>query len=144
MPVLQKLSTIAFRWYFIGIFFAYVSLTSSANWKRKTASHNKMLTKCYILQRMVENFRTNNMVTPCQKIPATCFYAIYRSIFKKCARSGSVLWATCVLLKINLFPNQLYLNFSPSPSPFYTLYPILFALGSDCDVIFKLGYTVIL
>ena len=93
---------------------------------------------------MVKNFRTNNMVTPCQKKPATCFYAIYRSIFKKCARSGSVPWVTCVLLKLKLFHNQLYLNFSPPPSPFYTLYATLFALGSDCNVIFKLGCTVIL
>ena len=76
--------------------------------KQKTASQNKISIKFYIPQWTVENVRKNNMVTPCQKRRATYFYVIYRSIFKKRARCGSVLRATYVLLKLELFSTQLY------------------------------------
>ena len=45
---------------------------------KRTASQNKMLIKFYITQWAVKNVRTNNMVTPCQKNRATCFYVLHR------------------------------------------------------------------
>ena len=47
---------------------------------KKNASRNKMSVKFYIPQCTVDNVRTNNMVTPCQKKRATYFYVLYRSI----------------------------------------------------------------
>ena len=85
------------------VFFVYASLTSSANKETKTSSRNRMLIQFYIPQWMVDNIITNNMVTPCQKKRATFYYVIYRSIYKNCARCGSVLRSTCVLLKLELF-----------------------------------------
>ena len=89
--------------------FAYAFLTSPANWKtKKPASRNKMSIKFYILQWTVENVITNSMMTPWQKKRAACFCVIYRSIFNKSARCISVLRATYVLLKLELFSTQLY------------------------------------
>ena len=66
-----------------------------------------MSIKFYIPQWTVDNVITNNMVTPCQKKRAACFYVLYRSIQKKRARRGSLLRDTYVLLKIEVFLSQL-------------------------------------
>ena len=42
--------------------------------EKKTASRNMMSIKFYIPQWTVNNVRTNNMVTQCQKKRAACFY----------------------------------------------------------------------
>ena len=55
------------------VFFAYATLTSSENWK-KTDIRNKMSIQFYIPQWTVNNVKTKNMVTQCQKKCADCFY----------------------------------------------------------------------
>ena len=65
------------------VFFAYTSMTSSANWTTtKTASRNKMSIKFYIQHWTVKNVRTKTMVTPCQDNCAKCVYVLFRSILK--------------------------------------------------------------
>ena len=66
-----------------------------------------MSIKIYITQWTVDKVRTNNMVTPQKKAHDTFLCSLQINI-KKRARRGSVLQATCVLLKLQLFLNHLY------------------------------------
>ena len=60
VPALQKQSTIAFRWDFVGSFFGVCVPDIISKLKNKTAGMNKMSINLYIMQWTVENARTKN------------------------------------------------------------------------------------
>ena len=63
--------------------------------------------KFYIRKWTVDNVRINTMVTPCQKTRDMFVFSIQINI-KNHAMSGSVLQATCGLLRQNEISTQLY------------------------------------
>ena len=133
---MQKLSTIAFRWYFIGI------ILRTCPWHPQQTENEKLpvITRCLpsfiFFKGWLKMLEQTTWWHHAKKKPAACFYDIYRSIFKKCARSGSVLWATCVLLKIYIFPQPAVSKFLSFPLSilYIVFYPICLRSWLWCHI----------
>ena len=90
------------------VFFAYASLTSSANRKTKKPPIGTRFRLSVIFRNVRLKMSEQTTWWHCsRKKRATCFYVPYRSTYKKIARCGSILQDTCVLIKLELFSTHL-------------------------------------